>query len=157
MTRRTQTLAEYSSAFPMEILSGQVVEKYVQTAPLMVDDIVTRIKESGGNSPDVLSAARGFTKDELENTASDLLMIAVSHHLAALTGVLLEKGLRSGHALDAAVHLRDIGTVNRLLNAGVNPSESAEAIANRLREPAIAQAIATQRDENRWYNFRPEF
>jgi hypothetical protein len=142
----------------MSVLSV-IKENWTETAPIKpitVDDIVTAAKGNGGDI-DMCAVASGFTKDELENTASDLLMIAVSHRLAELTRVLLEKGLRSGFALDAAVYNRDIGAVNRLLKAGCHPGSNAELVAIRLRETAIAQAIAKKRDELNWFAFRPEF
>jgi hypothetical protein len=102
-------------------------------------------------------AIEGMTKNELENHASDLLMIAVNHRADSVIEALLKKGLRSGHALDAAVHLRDLRIVTQLLEAGVTPSHGAEGIATRLHEPTIAQAISRKRDENDAFRLDVEF
>ena len=128
-----------------------------QCTLLSVADIVTHIKGAWGNSPQVLESVQTYTKDQLEDHASDLLMLSVTHRMPTLTGALLAKGLRSGWALDAAVFNRDITAVHQLLDAGCTPCEHAELIAERMAETEIVKVISAKREQNTWFQFRAEF
>lgn len=114
---------------------------------LTLAEIVDYVKCYSGHLDFVRSSLARLGREEIENHAGDLLMIAVNHRGTEITDMLLDKGLRSGWALDAAVYQNDVEVVKKLLRAGCHPSPAAEAAARRLLNLEIARVIASHRAE----------
>lgn len=90
-----------------------------------------------------------LSKDQLEDGACDLLQISVRVVNGNVRQALLDKGLRSGHALDMAAAMGDANIVGHLLNAGVHASDSAIAAATRCGYDQVAAQVRKAKEDHK--------
>lgn len=128
---------------------------YLPATLSTVDDLIWAIRN--GDPHNLVSAAvMRMTKETLEDHPADILTIAVTNRNSQVVYALLVKGLRSGHALDAAVYSRDRGIVEQLLHT-CEPSMGAEQLAVRLHELDIAAAIRAKRADREDFRTNADF